>query len=46
MWRPADGLETALAWAHAVERPIGERPSVLILSLSVTYFYIKHQKAR
>src|SRR5262249_37907017 len=32
VWRPADGLETAMAWAHAVERPLGDRPSVLILS--------------
>jgi transketolase len=32
IWRPADGLETAMAWAHAVERPLGDRPSVLILS--------------
>jgi transketolase len=32
VWRPADGLETALAWAHAVERPDGERPNVLLLT--------------
>jgi transketolase len=32
VWRPADGLETAMAWAHAVERPAGERPAVLLLT--------------
>jgi transketolase len=32
VWRPADGVETAMAWAHAVERPLGDRPSVLVLS--------------
>ena len=30
VWRPADGLETALAWAHAIERKDG--PSALCLS--------------
>jgi transketolase len=30
VWRPADGLETAVAWAHAVEREDG--PSALCLS--------------
>ncbi|MDR3370484.1 transketolase [Rhodoferax sp.] len=30
VWRPADGLETAVAWAHAVERRDG--PSALCLS--------------
>lgn len=30
VWRPADGLETAVAWAHAVERKDG--PSALCLS--------------
>jgi transketolase len=30
VWRPADGLETAVAWAHAVERHNG--PSALCLS--------------
>ncbi len=32
LWRPADGLETALAWAHAVAVPDGPRPSILILT--------------
>ncbi len=32
LWRPADGLETAAAWAYAIERPDGEHPSVLILT--------------
>jgi transketolase len=32
VWRPADGLETAMAWAHAICRPLGDRPSVLVLS--------------
>ena len=32
LWRPADGLETALAWAHAVALPDGKRPSVLIFT--------------
>ncbi len=32
LWRPACGLETAMAWAHAVVRPDGETPSVLILT--------------
>ncbi len=32
VWRPADGLETALAWAHAVQCPDGSVPSVLILT--------------
>ena len=30
VWRPADGLETAVAWAHAIEREDG--PSALCLS--------------
>jgi transketolase len=30
VWRPADGLETAVAWAHAIERKDG--PSALCLS--------------
>jgi transketolase len=30
VWRPADGLETAVAWAHAIERRDG--PSALCLS--------------
>ncbi len=30
VWRPADGLETAVAWAHAIERTDG--PSALCLS--------------
>jgi transketolase len=30
VWRPADGLETALAWAHAIERKDG--PSAMCLS--------------
>jgi transketolase len=30
VWRPADGLETAVAWAHAVQRRDG--PSALALS--------------
>jgi len=30
VWRPADGLETAVAWAHAVQR--GDGPSALCLS--------------
>jgi len=30
VWRPADGLETAVAWAHSVERKDG--PSALCLS--------------
>jgi transketolase len=30
VWRPADGLETAVAWAHALERADG--PSALCLS--------------
>jgi transketolase len=32
LWRPADGLETALAWAHAVALPDGPMPSILILT--------------
>jgi len=32
LWRPADGLETAMAWAYAMARPDGEHPSVLILT--------------
>jgi transketolase len=32
LWRPADGLETAAAWAYAVARPDGERPTILILT--------------
>jgi transketolase len=32
LWRPADGLETAAAWAYAVEKPDGNAPSVLILT--------------
>ena len=30
VWRPADGLETAVAWSHAIERRSG--PSALCLS--------------
>jgi len=30
VWRPADGLETAVAWAHSIERKDG--PSALCLS--------------
>ena len=33
LWRPADGMETALAWAAAIEAP---RPSVLILTRQKT----------
>ena len=36
VWRPADGIETAMAWAHAVEMPQGKRPSVLILTRQKT----------
>jgi transketolase len=32
VWRPADGLETAAAWAYAVEMPDGKAPNVLILT--------------
>ncbi len=32
LWRPADALETALAWGHAVARPDGTLPSILILT--------------
>jgi transketolase len=32
VWRPADGVETAMAWAHAMQRPDGERPCVLVLT--------------
>ena len=32
LWRPADGLETAMAWGHAVARPDGTLPSILILT--------------
>ena len=32
VWRPADGLETAMAWAHAMQRPAGEGPCVLALT--------------
>jgi transketolase len=32
VWRPADGLETALAWAYAAGRPDGDAPNVLILT--------------
>jgi len=32
LWRPADGLETALSWAHAVACPDGPMPSILILT--------------
>jgi transketolase len=32
LWRPGDALETAAAWAYAVERPDGDAPSVLILT--------------
>src|SRR5205823_1976296 len=28
LWRPSCGLETALAWAHALMRPDGESPSI------------------
>jgi transketolase len=33
LWRPAEGMETALAWAAAIEAP---RPSVLILTRQKT----------
>ena len=36
LWRPADGLETALAWAHAIACPDGPTPSVLILTRQKT----------
>jgi transketolase len=36
VWRPADAVETALAWAHAVTRPAGNRPTVLILTRQKT----------
>jgi transketolase len=36
LWRPADALETAAAWAYAVERPDGEQPTVLILTRQKT----------
>ena len=32
LWRPADGLETAAAWAYAVEKPDGNSPTILILT--------------
>jgi transketolase len=32
VWRPADGLETALAWAFALARPEGDRPAALLFS--------------
>ncbi len=32
VWRPADAMETAAAWAHALERPDGNQPSALLLS--------------
>jgi transketolase len=32
LWRPADAVETAAAWAYAVARPDGDRPAVLILT--------------
>src|SRR5262249_51437336 len=36
VWRPADGLETALAWAYATQRPDGEHPNVLVLTRQKT----------
>ena len=32
VWRPADGVETAMVWAWALLRPAGERPSALLFS--------------
>lgn len=32
VWRPADALETAAAWAHALECPHGQAPSALMLT--------------
>jgi transketolase len=32
VWRPADGLETAMVWAWALSRPEGDRPSTMMLS--------------
>ncbi|MBF0286404.1 MAG: transketolase [SAR324 cluster bacterium] len=32
VWRPSDGLETAVVWAYALERPDGNMPSALILT--------------
>ena len=32
VWRPADAVETAAAWAHALQRPGGNHPSALLLT--------------
>ncbi len=32
VWRPADGLETAMVWAWSLARPEGEHPSTMMLS--------------
>jgi len=32
VWRPADGVETAMVWAWALLRPEGEHPSTLLFS--------------
>ncbi len=36
VWRPADGLETAMAWSYCATRPDGERPNVMILTRQKT----------
>jgi transketolase len=36
LWRPADGIETAAAWAYAVARPDGEHPTVMALTRQKT----------
>lgn len=32
VWRPADAVETAAAWAHALQRPDGNTPSALLFT--------------
>jgi transketolase len=41
LWRPADGLETALSWAHAVQCPDGPAPSILILTRQKVPFFTR-----
>lgn len=37
VWRPADGVETAAAWAWALARPAGDGPNVLCLTRQKTH---------
>ncbi len=41
VWRPADPIETAMAWAHAIERKDG--PSALLLSRQAVPFVTRSQ---